>query len=130
MQKHLNVCILLPATDILKALIMENRGRYVLYLDDHWLYFIIYSIISIIFIRKGDVMVKSHFLRIIQLFNLLNIELAPESDVDVRIYSILCSKKCVFLFSSLLLELFSTSYLNVLILLIISSFPEKLRVRI
>src|SRR5436190_16525199 len=113
-----------------KIMVYATRISQRVYVHDHWLYFIIYSIISIISIRKGDVMVKSHFLRIIQLFNLLNIELAPELDVDVRIYSILCSKKCVFLFSSLLLELFSTSYLNVLILLIISSFREKPRVRI
>jgi hypothetical protein len=47
-------------------------------------------------------MVKSHLLRIIQLFSLLSLELAPESDVDVRIYSILFSKERVFLFSSVL----------------------------
>ena len=75
-------------------------------------------------------MVKSHLLRLIQLFNLLTLELAPEPDADARIYSILCSKKDVFFFSLLLLELFSTSYLNVLIILIISSFREKLRVKI
>jgi hypothetical protein len=47
-------------------------------------------------------MVKSHLLRIIQLFNLMSLELAPESDVDVRMYSILFSKERVFLFSSVL----------------------------
>src|ERR687883_2019258 len=109
---------------------MGSRFFCVIYLDNHWLYFIIYSINSIISIIKGDVTVKSHLLCIIQLFNLLSLELAPEFDVDARIYSIPFSKERVFLFSSLLLELFSTSYLNVLILLIISSFREMLRVRI
>jgi len=47
-------------------------------------------------------MVKSHLLCIIQLLNLLNLELAPESDLEVRMYSILFSKELVFLFSSVL----------------------------
>jgi hypothetical protein len=81
---------------------LNLKTKFELYLDNHWLYFIIYSINSIISIIKGDVMVKSHLLRIIQLFNLLSLELVPESYVDARIYSILCSKERVFLFSSLL----------------------------
>jgi hypothetical protein len=51
---------------------------------------------------KGDVTVKSHLLRITQLFNLLSLELAPESDLDVIIYSIVFNKERVFLFSSVL----------------------------
>ena len=94
-------------------------------MDNHWLYFIMYSINSISSIIKGDVTVKSHLLCIIQLLNLLSLE----SDVDVMIYSILFSKERAFLFSSLLQELFSTSYLNVLILLAISSLRERVRVR-
>ena len=80
------------------VLSVASEYSYLLYIDDYWLYFIIYSINSIIFIIKGDVMVKSHLLSIIQLFNLLNLELASESDVDVRIYSILCSKNVFFCF--------------------------------
>jgi hypothetical protein len=73
-------------------------------------------------------MVKVHFVCVIKPFNLLNLELPSEYDVDARIYSILCSKKLVFFFSLFVLELFSTSYLNVLILLIISSSRVKLRI--
>ena len=53
-------------------------------------------------IIKGDLTVKSDLLCIIQLLNLPTLELAPESAIGVRIYSILFSKELAFLFSSLL----------------------------
>src|ERR671939_627386 len=81
---------------------LNLKTKFELYLDHHWLYFIIYSINSIISIIKGDVTVKSHLLCITQLFNLLSLELAPEFDVDVIIYSIVFNKERVFLFCSVL----------------------------